>query len=135
MKRRGFRNGKIVAIMHAGVVFGYLLFVSVITVKYQQHLNLTQNFYFYIIFVQFVYIPVGFLLGSKNIIHFWRKQGKFRWKKSHGLIIFLSLYFLTVPYLIPVASVFPYSMITNPSVSPVVQVILGYFLVTSFYRE
>lgn len=128
-------NGKIAVIMHAGAIFGYLLLVSVITVKYQQHLKMTQNFYFYIIFGQFSFIPVGFLLGSKNIIRFWKRSGKVRWKKSHGLIILLSFYFLTVPYLIPVDSVFPYSMITNPSISPVVQVILGYFIASSFYKE
>lgn len=128
-------NGKIVAIMHAGAVFGYLLLVSIIMVILQQQMKLTQDFYFYIFFGQFAFVPVGFLLGSKKFIHFWKQKGKIRWKKNHGLIIFLSLYFLTFPYLIPMDSVFPYSLITNPSITPVVQVILGYYLVSSFYKK
>lgn len=129
-------NGKMLLIMRVGAVFAYLLLISIIMVKLQQIASTTLNFYPYIIFGQFAYFPVGFLLGLPKFLYFWRGEGEIRPNKSlWWFCIFPCLYFLSVPYLFPFDSVLPLTMVANASISPVVQVILGYAFASGFYKE
>ncbi|MBN9656469.1 hypothetical protein J0K78_19555 [Halobacillus sp. GSS1] len=129
-------NSKNLVFMQSVAFFGYLVFISLATVKVQGTALVTENFYFYIIFSQFVYVPVGILLALPAFLKKCREEGQWKWKKRYGIfILFPSLYVLLVPYVIPVDSILPNLLITNPSVSSVIQVLCGYFLVKGFEKE
>ncbi|MEC3884677.1 hypothetical protein GLW00_07615 [Halobacillus litoralis] len=129
-------NSKNLVFMQSVAIFGYLVFISLVTVKVQGTALVTENFYFYIIFSQFVYVPVGILLALPAFLKQWGGEGQWKWKKRYGLFfLFPSLYVLLVPYVIPVDSILPNLLITNPSVSSVIQVLCGYFLVKGFEKE
>ncbi|SEH68749.1 hypothetical protein SAMN05192559_10375 [Halobacillus karajensis] len=129
-------NGKILVIMQSATVFGYLIFISWIDMKLQQQAAFTKNFYFYIIFGQLAYIPVGFLIGLQKFLRLWKKEGRFKWKKRYGVgFVVPCAYFLVVPYLLPVDSLFPYSMMTHPTISAVVQVVFGYYFMMSLDKD
>ncbi|WLR47160.1 hypothetical protein LC065_16800 [Halobacillus litoralis] len=129
-------NRKKLVIMQSMAIFGYLIFISFVTVKVQGSALVTENFYFYIIFSQFVCVPVGILLALPGFLHQWEEEGQWKWKKRYGLFfLFPTLYIMLVPYVIPVGSLFPNLLITNPSVSSVIQVLFGYFLINGFEKE
>ncbi|GEN52509.1 hypothetical protein [Halobacillus faecis] len=129
-------NRKKLVIMQSLAIFGYLIFTSFATVKVQGTALVTENFYFYIIFSQFVYVPVGILLALPELLRQWGEGGQWKWKKRYGLFfLFPTLYMILVPYVIPVDSLFPNLLITNPSVSSVIQVLCGYFIIKGFEKE
>ncbi|RDY69901.1 hypothetical protein ACJA3J_08855 [Halobacillus sp. SY10] len=129
-------NSKKLVFMQSAAVFGYLVFISFVTVKVQGTALVTENFYFYIIFSQFVYVPLGILLALPAFLNKWEEEGQWKWKKRYGfLFLFPSLYLMMVPYIIPIDSIFPNLLVTNPSVSSVIQVLCGYFLIKGFEKE
>ncbi|SDO07332.1 hypothetical protein [Halobacillus aidingensis] len=129
-------NSKKLVFMQSAAVFGYLVFISFVTVKVQGTALVTENFYFYIIFSQFVYVPLGILLALPALLNKWEEEGQWKWKKRYGfLFLFPSLYLMMVPYIIPIDSIFPNLLVTNPSVSSVIQVLCGYFLIKGFEKE
>ncbi|REJ11184.1 hypothetical protein [Halobacillus trueperi] len=129
-------NGKMLVFMQSVAIFGYLLSASFAMVKIQGTAVLTENFYFYIIFSQFVFVPIGFFLALPAFIKKRKMGGRWIWKKRYGLfLLFPSLYLLLFPYVIHIDSLFPDPMITNPSVGPVIQVLFGYFLLKGFEKE
>ncbi|MYL48951.1 hypothetical protein GLV98_05615 [Halobacillus litoralis] len=129
-------NSKKLVFMQSAAIFGYLVFISIVTVKVQGTALVTENFYFYIIFSQFVYVPVGIIHALPGFLSKWEKGGQWKWKKRYGFFfLFPTLYMMMVPYVIPVGSLFPNLLITNPSVSSVIQVLCGYFLIKGFEKE
>ncbi|ARI77696.1 hypothetical protein [Halobacillus mangrovi] len=118
------------------LIFFYAYSASIIDRNLQELAKQTFQVYPYILFNQFAYIPIGFILG----FGYWKAQrkreGSWKMDKIRLAIIGLPvLYFLLVPYIVKVEPLFPLLMMTNSSLSGVLQVVLGFILITSFHKR
>ncbi|KHE72805.1 hypothetical protein [Halobacillus sp. BBL2006] len=118
------------------LIFFYMYMASILNRYLQDMANLTFQVYTYVTFNQLAYIPIGFILGFRCWNEQRKREGSWKLDKIRISIIGIpSLYFLLIPYMIKVEPLFPLIMITNSSLSAAIQVVFGYILVTSFYKE
>ncbi|MGP4062278.1 hypothetical protein [Halobacillus sp. H74] len=117
-------------------IFLYLLVISYVNVKFQEHAVATFSPYPYFVFGQLAYVPVGMVLALQQFFHFLRGEGKVRLRKSVWILMILpALYLLLVPFFLPINTFLPMFLVTNIAVAPVLQVVLGYGLIISFYKK
>ncbi|MGV2619809.1 UNVERIFIED_CONTAM: hypothetical protein N8J90_01425 [Halobacillus marinus] len=122
-------------IWKAAVFFFYLWLVSFIQSKLQTLAAESFIVYPYIIFGQTAYIPAGFLLKFEKITQWRKKDVLWRWNRKGVGVITLCLYFLFVPFVLPLPALLPGVLVTNPSASPVVQMVAGYAAAACFLKE
>ncbi|WP_226578106.1 hypothetical protein [Halobacillus litoralis] len=129
-------TNKQMVFVQAAMVFLYLFLVSIIHVKLLEQASGALRLYPYIVFGQSAYIPVGCLLGLQHIAAVWKGEKRVRWSmRTWFFVVFPFLYLLLIPYIIPLNSLLPVVMITNPSISPVIQVVFGYILVSTMKEK
>ncbi|WP_217646825.1 hypothetical protein [Halobacillus alkaliphilus] len=120
----------------AAIIFIYLWIASYLFQILQVKANEMERFYSYLLFSQTAYIPVGFLMGSGQMIREWKKEGRFRVNPLLiALLVVPALYILFVPYFLPFPSITPAIILTNPSAGTVIQIMAGYALVRSIQKK
>jgi|GEM_PF-5872602 len=120
----------------AFIVFIYLWIASYLFQFLQIKANEVERFYFYLLFTQTAYIPVGFLMGSGQMIKEWKGEGRLRVNRLLiALLVVPALYILFVPYFLPFPSITPAIILTNPSAGTVIQIMAGYAFVRSIHKK
>ncbi|MGI8314107.1 hypothetical protein [Halobacillus mangrovi] len=118
------------------LIFFFTYSASIIDKNLQEIAKQTFQVYPYILFNQFAYVPIGLILGFGYWITQKKREGSWKMDKIRLTIIGLpALYFLLVPYIVNVEPLFPLLMMTNSSLSGVIQVVVGYIFITSFHKS
>ncbi len=127
-------------LVYALVLFGFLLSSQHVIKEFRRMASITYNTYPFIYVSIFSSILMGVLIGLEVLLKEAGKGG--RWKIDAEKLLFLglpSLYFTFKSFIpLPVFSralPLPFLPHVNPETISIVAIILGYALVTSFYKK
>ena len=127
-------------LVYAFVLFGFLLLSQHIVKEFRRIASITYNTYPYIYVSIISSILIGVLIGLEMLLREARKRGT--WKIHAEKLLFLGLpsFYFTFNSLISLPF-FPHQVslpslpYINPETTPIVAIILGYTISTSFYKK
>ncbi|MCA0983700.1 hypothetical protein LCL89_06470 [Halobacillus yeomjeoni] len=123
-------------IVKSSFIFVYLFGYFIVDEKLKTFAEHYFQIYPYLIFNHLAFIPVGLILGFNRFYEAWNGSGK--WKVNGPSIVFIalpSLYLLLVPYVLSLPLLLPFGILTSPSIGVAAQIIFGYTMITSVYKE
>ncbi|MBH0228920.1 hypothetical protein [Halobacillus yeomjeoni] len=123
-------------VVKGSFIFVYLFGYFIIDEKLKTFAEHSFQMYPYLIFNHLAIIPLGLILGCDRFYEAWNGSGK--WKVDGPSIVFIalpSLYLLLVPYVLSFPLLLPFGLLTSPSIGVAAQIILGYAMITSVYKE
>ena len=123
---------------YALLLFGFLLMTQYLIEKFRHMASITYNTYPYVYTYIFSSIFIGALMGLETFLKEAAKKEK--WKLNGEKLFFLglpSLYF-TFKNFLPLPGspplLLPFLPYINPDIIPILGLIFGYTLMTSFYK-
>lgn len=120
------------------IILALVIFSSMIVRTFRS----TENAFIMQVVILFVNVIIGIIIGSEKIFKEIKKQGKWRINKPKAIVLgipflFLSLsIFIYYTFIIPIFDIVTRFFISNGSTFlGSIQVLLGYIVITCFYRE
>lgn len=124
--------------LYAFIIFGTVLIISYIDLKIYLLVNESYRFWEWMWVRQFLYLPVGMALASPIFIENLSKTGVWKVNYKKLLILGLPALYLTVYIVLHFAGLskvwVPWFTLGGNQLYKVGSVILGYVIVSSFYK-
>lgn len=132
--------------LYAVALLLMIFVLAVIDVRLSEHAQQTFQMFPYIISMTIIYPLFGMLLGTSHILNEHKKRGKWKLNLGKILVIGLPAFFLSY-YTVLVFSIdaplhflsipggFFNKMMLSGSTMHFFQILLGYTILTSFYKE
>lgn len=124
--------------LYSLLLFAIIFAVGSIEIHLKQIVSETFTFYPWLIFRCFLYIPVGIALGLPVLMNERKKEGnwKFNYIKSIFVgvpAIYFTFYFVIYTFIGFMS--YPFSLISSMPSNVVGGIVLGFVIITSFYKD
>ena len=114
------------------VLFGYSLIGFSVLEVLDKYTSMSYNVIAEMVISAIVFLIFGILIGGTNLISEIKKEGKWKFNIPKFILIGIPSLILSIKILLYFIFPFKIYLLINPAVF---QIILGFVIITSFYKE